>query len=73
MSCTYKVSQNEIYDEDGKAHTVYGIEAWSSDTCVKSVTDIFFDRQKAENMAALCNRLEVSSVHLTDVAEDALA
>ncbi len=60
----YKVASSEI-SVDGEKHISYGIDG---DTV--SVNDISTDREKVEQFAELCNRLEVSEVHLLEVVED---
>ncbi len=73
MKYTYKVRVDIKHDEDGRVHTVYGIDLLCNDDIVKSLPDIFFDRSRAEQLAELCNSLDLSPLHLEDVAEDALA
>lgn len=73
MNHTYCVRTDKILDECGIPYTVYGIDAINDrNDLLVSVPDIFFDSQKATAFVSLCNRLEVSLVHLSDVIEDIL-
>lgn len=56
MAYTYCVRKNIVQDEEKKAYTVYGIEAvGSGGEILSSFSDVFFDRQRAERFAELCN------------------
>ena len=72
MKYTYVVRVDIVHDEDNVAHTVYGIDLFEDKEIIQSLPDIFFDRQKAKELVALCNTLGLSPVHLLDVAEDAI-
>jgi len=73
MKITYDLRTENVYDEDGALHTVYGIEAFTNKKAkVTSIADVFFDKQKAEEFIKLCNDLKLSLVHLPDVMEDVL-
>lgn len=72
MKYTYMVRVDIIHDEDNCAHTVYGIDLFADKEIVQSLPDIFFERQKAKELVALCNALDLSPLHLIDVAEDAI-
>lgn len=74
MAYTYRVRQSIVQDEERKAHIVYGIEAVGSrGEILSSFSDVFFDRQRAERFAGLCNAGGLSLIHFADVVEDALA
>lgn len=74
---TYRIREDWITDEDGVLHQVYGIEVVEMPTGrlleQYTVADLFTNRERAEALAELCTRLELSPIHLMDVAEDALA
>lgn len=74
MECTYRVRTDTITDEEGRCHTVYGIDAWEegggAPRLLQSVPDIFFDRERAEALADLCNSVGLSLIHLPHVIED---
>ncbi len=72
MGCTYRLRMDQIDDQSGTTHTVYGVELWEDGCLVRAVDDVFFDREKAEEFVSLCNRLQLSAVHLTDVIADAV-
>ncbi len=68
----------EIYSLNSKKRVSYGIAAYASsnDTetacIVKSVHDITSDLVSLRALTELCNRLELSPIHLNDVIEDFL-
>lgn len=73
MEYTYRLKEDITFDEEGKKHTSYGIEAL--DNCgnqLKSVSDIFLDRKKAEDFINLCNTEKLDIIHLMDTIEDAI-
>ena len=74
MICTYRVRKDDVRDEASKVYTVYGIEAIdSAGKTLLSYPDVFFDLQKAERLADLCNDENLSLIHFPGVIEDALA
>ena len=73
MAYTYCVRKNIVQDEERKTHTVYGIAAiGAGGEILSSFSDVFFDRQRAERFAGLCNAGGLSLVHFPDAVEDAL-
>ena len=72
MLYRYRICESNISDEEGKKHTVYGLELYRDDALVKSYCDVFFEKEKAEKLTYLCNALELSPLHFLDVIEDAL-
>ena len=72
MGYVYKLRTDRISGQDGEVHTVYGIELFEEGHCVQSVGDVFLDPEEADNFVSMCNRLQLSKVHLMDVIEDAL-
>ena len=74
MVCTYRVRTDTVHDEARTTHTVYGIEAiGDGGKILLSISDVFFDRQRAKDFADLCNREKLSFLHFRDAIEDALA
>ena len=77
MNITYGVAK-EIYSLGTDLRTSYGIAAYAESvedgtaTIVVSVHDITTDKQALDELVSLCNRLELSTVHLMDVVEDFL-
>lgn len=51
---------------------MYGIDAISEGKIIMSVTDIFGDIDKAEQLISLCNRNKLSIIHLNDIINDFL-
>ncbi len=73
MTCLYKLTTDFVYDEENKKHVTYGIAAVDAfGRVIKSFSDVFFDKAKAEHLVTLCNREKLSLIHLEDVVEDAL-
>ncbi len=70
MQVTYTLRTDILIDEENHKHTVYGINALDFENVLKSIADIFFDKQKAENFIELCNEEKLELVHLQDVIED---
>jgi len=74
---TYAVSE-ERYTFGNETRTSYGIVAYSnadqdgSKTIVASVRDVTSDKTSITKLVNDCNRLELSTVHLSDVVEDFL-
>ena len=69
----YKLRTDTVFDENNAAFLVYGIDAVEENgEIVKSIADIFFDKNKAEEFIAVCNENELSIEHLEDVVDDVL-
>ena len=77
MNITYGVAE-EIYSIGTDLRTSYGIAAYADSaedgtaTIVASIHDVTTDKQALDELVSLCNRLELSTVHLVDVVEDFL-
>lgn len=65
---TYRVIESSVLDEEGVTHTVFGIEVIER----TKILDVFTDGTEAQWFADLCNRLEVSPIHIRDVIDDYL-
>lgn len=72
MKCTYRIREDEIKDEEGNLHTVYGVEAWRKNELIRSVPDVFIDKNLADYYIGLFNSLDLRLCHLDDVIEDIL-
>ena len=78
MKITYGMTE-EIYSRGSDSRTSYGIAAYAhgdeegTATVIAAVHDITSNRQALANLVSLCNRLELSVLHLDDVVEDFLA
>lgn len=77
MNCQYTMIITEERDEQGRAYTGYGIEAWQeSDTGrvrLHRVPDLFDCRRRCEDFVRMCNEEEVASFHLLEVIDNVLA
>ncbi len=77
-SITYGVTE-EVYSLRGNSRKAYGIAAYSNAqydgtaTVLASVNDISAERGKLEKLVQICNRSELSPIHLNDVIDDFLA
>ena len=73
MQVIYTLRTDIVTDEDNHKHIVYGINALDIfGSVLKSVDDIFFDKNKAEEFVKLCNEEKLELNHLQDVVEDVL-
>ena len=77
-SITYGVTE-EVYFHSGSIRRSYGIAVYSDSpgdgiaTVLASVNDISSDREKLKELVGICNRAELSMIHLNDVINDFLA
>ncbi len=77
MKVIYGVIE-EIYSLGTALRTSYGIAAYADSeedgtaTAVATIHDITTDEKALSELVSLCNRLELSTVHLNDVVEDFL-
>ena len=68
----------EVYSINGDSRISYRIVAYvdadvdGTATIIASIRDVTPNREKIDNLVELCNRLELSVVHLEDVVEDIL-
>lgn len=65
----YNVRSDTILDDEGKCHTVYGVELPAERV---SIPDIFCTKKEAEDFTEKCNALDLSPLHLRDVIDDLL-
>jgi len=78
MTVTYGITE-EIYILGDSKRISYGIAAYAdtetdnTTTIVASVHDITSDKQKISELVEMCNRLELSAIHLNDVVENFLS
>ncbi len=72
MECKYRMREDEIKDEDGVLHTVYGVDVLSRGELVRSVPDVFFEKERAEYYIGLFNTLGLRPIQLDDVLEEIL-
>lgn len=71
---TYRVTAEQYIDEDGTVIPVYGIEVLSDKdgALICSAENLFTLRTQADELAELCNALQLDPHHFADVIEDAL-
>ena len=74
---TYGITE-EKYSVGNSSRVSYGIAAYAyadvdgTATVVASVHDVTQDKQKLSELVDVCNRLELSVCHLSEVVEDFL-
>ena len=66
---TYTVRADKITDDEHQERTVYGINVNQDEI---SIPNIFTNKADAEHLASLCNKLDLSPVHIMEVIEDIL-
>lgn len=66
----YQLRTDVLCDEEGNVHTVYGVDVYYH---VRSVPDLFTDKNRALDCIALWNREQPDPVHFDDVIADALS
>ena len=73
----YYTVKESFYTEEVGSFTAYGIGVCENNQCFRKtlryIPNVFLDRQKAERLAAMCNRLKLDPLHLFDVVEDAVS
>ena len=64
----------ETYKSKRSERIAYGIAAYAEDgqTCITKLHDITSDKTALAELVSLCNRLQLSPIHLHDVIEDFL-
>ena len=78
LKLTYGLTE-EHYSLNADTRIAYGIAAYANAdedgtaTIVASIHDITSNKQALAELVSLCNRLELSPIHLYDVVEDFLA
>ena len=74
MNDKYRVRQDSVLDEEGREHTVYGIEVIDEEgQIIKSVSDVFSNCESAHNFVEICNEKKLSDTHFDDVVIDMIA
>ena len=75
LNVTYEIVK-EIYRFGQSTRTSYGIVAYScgdkEDTAsiIASVHDITSDKNSLKELVSLCNRFQLSTIHLNEIVED---
>lgn len=69
----YCLNKN-ILETDDEEYEAYDIEVWvikeGKYHLAQCVPNVFLEYQRAKNFIDLCNSLEISLIHLTDLIED---
>jgi len=77
MNITYGITE-ETYSLGNTTRVSYGVAAYAdadengTAAIAASVHDVTADKQALTRLVSLCNRLELSLIHLNDVMEDFL-
>lgn len=70
----FTVREDYVSFKEDDARTVYGINIWEEKEknryCIKTISDIFFCRKKAEDFVEFCNINSISPIHIEDIIED---
>ncbi len=70
MEYTLTMRTDILVDEDGRAHTVYGVNAIDRNGAVWAFPDISFERETVQRLMRLCEQEEVAWCHLENVVQD---
>lgn len=65
----YKLVKSIVHDENGKEHVTYGV---TNPDAKVTYTDVFSNKNEAEELVKKCNELDLSPMHLYDVIQDKL-
>ena len=71
MRYIYKVRQDVLETEETRC-TVYGIDVIHNSDVVRSVSDLFCDRENAENFARFCSSENIPPEEIEDAAAEIL-
>lgn len=63
----YEITKG-VHELEGQSYCSYGIRCGET-----SIADLSCNREKVEQLAAMCTRMGLDPLHLRDVAEDFLA
>ena len=68
----YKVIVEHLQNSEFLEYDAYGVCAYieESGTVVASFSDVFLEKEKAQELAELCNINELDPIHLRDVVDD---
>lgn len=69
MSHKYQVRIDKILDDSNNECLVFGIDI---PALGKSIPNIFAERHAADYFVRLCNRLDLSPIHIFEVIDDLL-
>lgn len=67
----YTLRTDILNDDNNQQHTVYGINALDNfGNVLKTIEDIFFSKETAEEFIELCNEEKLELIHLQNVVDD---
>ena len=66
----YKLRIDIAEDDGGGKHIVYGVDCYC---CVRSVPDVFTDKEKTRTLVELLNVFQPDPIHLDDIIQDFMA
>lgn len=73
MNVKYILHSSAVIDEENNRYSVYGITAINKkEKILKTISDIFFDKDKAKDFINLCNNEKIELIHIEDIVEDQL-
>ena len=71
MQVTYILRADTLTNKNNCKYTVYGISALDNfGNVLKTVQNIFCNKQKAKAFIKLCNQEKLELIHLQDVIDD---
>lgn len=71
---TYKVIEENLQNCEFGRYVSYGICVYSEERrmILKSISDVFLEKDKMEQLVMLCNENRLDPIHLSEVIEDAI-
>ena len=72
MLVKYEVAEGD-FKLDDESYRSYGLVVKEDDTTLKQIDDVSLEKNDVVNLVKLCNKLELSPVHIDDVIEDFMA
>lgn len=70
----FTVREDTVLFEEDNTYIAYGIDIWeereNTRYCVKTISDVFLCREKAEKFVKFCNENDISLIHIDDIIED---
>lgn len=72
MRYNYKIREDVLETEEGERCTVYGIDVMHDSSLVKSVGDLFCNKNNAKNFAELCSSKNIPPDKIENAASEIL-
>lgn len=74
---TFQIKEEKLYHPEIGYYTAYGISALrvfeDREELIEHVSDVFLEKEEAENFVRLCNESPPDMIHFLDVIEDAIS